>query len=236
MSANQSSCRLFIIEGLPSFVLGVFTLFFLADSPESAWYLTPEERRMVVSRRKDDQREAMTPSAQQLNRSDVVAALKDWKIWAFCAQNFGADILLFSYAIFLPTIIQAINSDWSVLQVQALTIPCYAWSCIVYFMAAFVSDATQHRASFGIFGCSIAIVGNVMLLVGKSVAVQYAGCFVIATGLFLASGLNLLWLPSNCPRYGKRATAIGLQLAIGDSAGLTSPYVRLSLQCWQTVY
>lgn len=180
---------------------------------------------MLILRGSRDQREASTPSAQTLNRTDVLAALKDWKIWAFCLQNFPSDIQLFSYTIFLPTIIRAVNPAWSTLYVQALTVPCFALTTIAYFVSAYVSDRTQHRASFGIFGCVVSIVGHIMLIAGQGVAVPFTGCFFIAAGLFLVSGIALAWLPSNLPRYGKRSTAVGMQLMIGNSAGIAAPYV-----------
>ncbi|KAI4205287.1 MAG: hypothetical protein LQ350_000610 [Teloschistes chrysophthalmus] len=217
--------RLLIIEGIPSVCLGVFGWFFLADSPEKAWYLSPAQRELIILRRKRDEREASTPSAQTLQRSDCWAAIKDWKVWAFCLLNFPADIQLFSYSIFLPTIIKALNPAWSTLQVQALTVPCFALSAIVYFVVAYVSDAMQHRAVFGILGCLVSIVGHIMLITGKGVAVKYAGCYVIASGIFVASGITLAWLPTNLPRYGKRATGIGMQLTIGNSAGIAAPYL-----------
>ncbi|KAI4187689.1 MAG: hypothetical protein L6R41_002635 [Letrouitia leprolyta] len=217
--------RLLILEGIPSALLGIFGYFFLADSPSSAWYLHPSQRRLLTSRTARDQPEACTSSAQALHRTDVLAALKDWKIWAFCLVNFPGDIQLFSYSLFLPTIIQAINPTWSTLYVQALTVPCYIWSAATYFAAAFISDALQHRAIFGILACMASIIGHVMLIAGESVAVQYTGCFVIATGLFVVAGLALAWLPSNLPRYGKRSTAVGMQLMVGNSAGIAAPYL-----------
>ena len=58
----------------------------------------------------------------------------------------------------------------------------------MYFLTAFVSDAIQHRAAFGIFGALASMAGHVMLIAGHGVAVPYLGCFFIATGLFIVSG------------------------------------------------
>ncbi|KAL8947333.1 MAG: hypothetical protein Q9222_006373 [Ikaeria aurantiellina] len=216
---------LLIIEGLPSICLGIFGWFFLADAPDSAWYLSPSQRKTLMHRSTREEREASAPSARILHRSDVLAAAKDWKVWAFCLLNFPGDIQLFSYSIFLPTIIKAINPAWSTLFVQALTVPCYAWIAIVYFAAAYVSDRMQHRAIFGILGCLISIVGHIMLIAGRGVAVPYVGCFAIATGIYVVAGITIVWLPSNLPRYGKRSTAVGMQFMIGNSAGIAAPYL-----------
>ncbi|CAO1598317.1 hypothetical protein XANCAGTX0491_002086 [Xanthoria calcicola] len=216
---------LLLIEGPPSVALGVFGWFFLADSPETAWYLSPSQRKTLILRSARDEREASIPSAGTLRRSDVVAAFKDWKVWAFSILNFLADIQIFSYAYFLPTIIKAINPAWSTVYVQALTIPCFIWAAIAFFAVAYASDRLQHRAVFGILACLVSMIGHVMLIAGHNVAVQYTGCFFIATGIYIVSGIAIVWMPTNLPRYGKRSTAVGMQLMIGTSAGIPAPYL-----------
>ena len=223
--SRNCSYRLLLIEGPPSIALGVFGWLFLADSPETAWYLSPSQRKSLIRRSARDEREASTPSAGTLHRSDVVAAFKDWKVWAFSVLNFLADIQIFSYAYFLPTIIKAINPAWSTVYVQALTIPCFIWAAIAFFAVAYASDRLQHRAVFGILACLVSIIGHVMLIAGHNVAVQYTGCFFIATGIYVVSGIAIVWMPTNLPRYGKRSTAVGMQLMIGTSAGIPAPYV-----------
>lgn len=69
------------------------------------------------------------------------------------------------------------------------------------------------------------IIGYALLISPLSPGAHYAGCFLVALGLYVSVGIPLAWLPSNCPRYGKRTTAIGLQLTIGNSAGIMSSFV-----------
>ena len=38
-----------------------------------------------------------TRSAQQFHKADVIKGLKDWKVYAFCAGQFGADTMLVSH-------------------------------------------------------------------------------------------------------------------------------------------
>jgi hypothetical protein len=52
---------------------------------------------------------------------------------------------------------------------------------------------------------------------------QYSEYFI---GLYVSVGIPLAWLPSNQPRYGKRTTASGLQLTIGNASGIMAPFVR----------
>ena len=166
-----------------------------------------------------------TTSAQEFHWDDVKYGLKDWKIYAFCAGQFGADTMLYGYSTFLPTIIKGINSHWSSAIIQVLTIPCYALGAITYLITAWISDRYQRRGIPTVILCLISVVGYAMLMSNSSSGVHYTGCFLVAMGLYVAVGIPLAWLPSNNPRYGKRTTASGLQLTIGNTSGIMAPFV-----------
>jgi len=215
-----------IIEGLPCIVLGIVTWFWLADEPETAYYLEPHERELMTKRR---QREfGLRTSAHEFHTKDVKAGLKDWKIYMFCAGQFCADNMLYSYSTFLPTIIKGINPSWSNQIVQVLTIPCYALGALSYLGTAWVSDHFQRRGIPTVILAFVSIVGYALLIGGTSSGVHFAGCFLVAMGLYVTVGIPLAWLPSNNPRYGKRTTASGLQLTVGNSAGIMAPFRKTS--------
>ncbi|KAA8913618.1 major facilitator superfamily domain-containing protein [Sphaerosporella brunnea] len=213
-----------IIEGLPTLLMGIVTFFVFADEPETAWYLTPEERAFCITRL---EREAEnTASARQFHWTDVKKAFTDWTVYAYSCGQFGEDTILYGYSTFLPTIIKNIgNGAWSNARVQALTIPCYALGAITYLAVARASDAHQKRALYTIVFAAVSIVGYGILLAPASPGVHYFGCFLIATGLYVAVGLPLAWLPNNAPRYGKRAAASGLQLTFGNASGVMAPFL-----------
>lgn len=54
---------------------------------------------------------------------------------------------------------------------------------------------------------------------------HYIGCYLVAIGLYVSVGLPLAWLPTNIPRYGKRALATGMQLMTGNMAGIMAPFL-----------
>ena len=211
-----------ILEGLPTILLGISTWFLLANDPEHAPYLSDQEKEMLSVRR--NRQVGQTKSARELHKADVYRALKDWKIWAFAAGEFCADTMLYGYSIFLPTIIQGFG-EWSTAEIQALTIPCYSVGALTYFIVAKLSDSQQRRgvyaASFGL----VSVVGYGLLISNTGSGVHYFGCFLVAMGLYVNAGLPLAWLSINQPRYGKRVTANGLQLTIGNSSGAMAPFV-----------
>lgn len=234
-----------ILEGLPTFVLGVASWRLLPDSPETAYFLSPSEKSLVTIRH--GRQSGYTTSASEFHWRDVRAGLKDWKIYAFCVGQFGADTMLYGYSTFLPTIIRGINPTYSTATVQVLTIPCYALGAISYLLAARLSDRQQRRGTYTVLFGLISIVGYAMLISNSSSGVHYAGCFLVAMGLYVVVGLPLAWLPANNPRYGKRTTATGLQLTVGNCSGIMASFlypssegpryirghaVTLAMVCW----
>ena len=232
-----------IIEGLPTFVLGIVTWWWLADEPESAYYLTRDERALMVARK--ERQIGYSKSGDHFHKEDMMLAFKDWKVWVICVGQFGADSVLYGYSTLLPTIIKGLGK-WSTAQSQALTVPCYAVGAITYLLVARLSDHQQRRGLYAtIFGI-ICVVGYGIMISDSSSGVHYFGCFVIAAGLYAIVGIPLSWLPSSKfyrylfperrpgrkprltrgppldqPRYGKRTTASGMQLTIGNAVSLS---------------
>lgn len=182
-----------------------------------------------------------TASAQEFHWSDVKKAFTTWYCWVFYFAQFGcgtmyisnprrnASILLtydrlYGYSNFLPTIIQELGG-WSVPQAQAMTIPCYTVGAISYLSVAYLSDRWQQRGVFVAGSGLVSIIGYSLLVSKVSSGVHYFACFVVATGLYIVVGLPLAWLPANAPRYGMRTAATGMQLTIGTSSGIMSPFI-----------
>lgn len=71
--------------------------------------------------------------------------------------------------------------------------------------------------------CSM--VGYILLIANISPEASFAGCFIVAAGLYTAAGTPFSWGPVNNPRYGKRAIASGIQLTIGNASGVAAPFL-----------
>lgn len=202
--------------------MGIILWFGLADEPKTAYYLSAEEKELS-HRRKMREYNNIT-SADELHKKDVIKGLTDWKIYILCAAQFGADVMLYGFSTFLPTIIKGIG-NWNVYQVQLLTIPCYALGAVTYLVVARISDAMQLRAPFIIASGLTSVLGYALLISDIPPGGKYAGCFFVAMGLYVLVGVPVAWLSSNQARFGKRATAIGLQLTIGNTAGIMASFV-----------
>ena len=212
-----------IIEGLPTIVLGIATIWILPDNPATTYFFSDKEKRLAAARL--TRQTGYTAKAAEFHWDDVKKCVKDWKVWAFCFAQFGADTMLYGFSTFLPTIIRGIQPKASTALVQVYTIPCYALGAITYLIVARISDHQQRRGLYAVLFGLVSIVGYALLMSDTSSGVHYAGCFLVAMGLYVNVGLPLAWLPTNSPRYGKRTTATGLQLTIGNCAGIMSSFV-----------
>lgn len=160
-------------------MLGIVVYFWLADEPETAYYLTHEERLLMAARK--ERQIGHSSTADRFHKDDVFKALRDWKVWLFCAGQFGVDTMLYGYSTFLPTIIKSLG-HWSTAQTQALTIPCYALGAITYLIVAKLSDKYQQRGLATVTFSLVSIIGYCILLGNLSSGAHYFGCFMVACG------------------------------------------------------
>ena len=201
---------------------GIITWFWLADNPETAWFLTAE--RALVRQRLRRQT-GFTDSGQKVHKEDVIATFKDWKCWLLCSGLSGIDTVLYGFSTFAPTIISTVQPKYTSVEVQALTVPCYISAAVTCVCLNRLSDIQQRRAAYGAGSAMVTIVGYAILLSNASSAVHYFACFLVPMGVWSACTLITILLVTNYPRIGKRTAAVGLQLTCGNVAGVWSSYL-----------
>lgn len=85
-----------------------------------------------------------------------------------------ANIRILGYSTFLPTIINGLG-NWTVAQVQLLTVPCYFLGAFLYMSIAFLSDRTRKRGVFCVIFGTISAIGYGILISPSSQGVHYFG-------------------------------------------------------------
>ncbi|KAK7746105.1 hypothetical protein SLS62_009565 [Diatrype stigma] len=209
---------LFLVEGLISVVVGIVAVFLLPDNFETAWWLREDEKALM--RIRHEQTKVYLGQSETLDKAEVALAFKDPKVWLSAWCQFCADTCSFGFGTFLPIIIRGFGYDS--VRTQLLTVPVYIWAACVYIAISFMSDRFNRRGVFMVPMALITAVGYAILLgvPMTSTGPLYFGTFVTATGIYCVVGLNVTWLSNSNAGYFKRATAIGLQQTIGNSAGI----------------
>jgi sugar phosphate permease len=92
---------MFLVEGLPSAVMGVVAYFVLSDSPESASWLTERQRGNIVG---ELQAEAQAEHGQ--SHSAFGAALRDKRFYVLVGMSVGLIAGIAGIFLWLPTVIR----------------------------------------------------------------------------------------------------------------------------------
>lgn len=212
---------LFIIEGTPAVLLGLVTIFFLPDRPETTDFFTEEERKLALARAN---RDASGDIGYRVNKRHITDAFKDWRIYLGGVIYFGANAALASISAFLPTIIKTFGYTNAL--AQLLTVPPYAVTSIVITISSWLSDRLLTRGLFIITSSAVGGAGYLILLtVAHNNHVRYFATFCIVGGTYTTIGLVIAWYAHNLGSETKRATGTPLYMAIGQCGSILGSHL-----------
>ncbi|KAI0594598.1 major facilitator superfamily domain-containing protein [Biscogniauxia sp. FL1348] len=216
---------IFIIEGAATMVISVASAFLIVDWPEQCRFLSASEKALLRLRLAADGAEAARMDT--LNRYTWARILRDWKIWLGALIYMGVGITGYSVTFFMPTIL--LEFGWAAADAQVHTIPVYAASAVVMLLVAWLSDRLRHRYGFLMLGCAVSTVGYAMLLAqdGLGRSAKYAAVFLVSMGGFAGTPMALAWLANNVSGHWKRAFGSGIQITVGNVAGLVASNIFL---------
>ncbi|RBR25028.1 uncharacterized protein FIESC28_02152 [Fusarium coffeatum] len=216
---------IFILEGLLTVVVGVAAKWWIPDWPETASFLTEEERARLVERLAVDSGDA---KMDHLNKAAWRRIMSDWKIYLGTLAYFG--ILNNGYAgsFFIPTILREMG--YAAERAQVLTIPVYVVATIGCLSAAYLADRLRHRYTFTIVGALVTTVGYVLLLLQQNVptAARYFSLFMLVTGGYITQPVLLGWLSNTMSGHYKRSISSAIQIGIGNVGGILASNVFLA--------
>src|SRR6516225_1495137 len=89
---------LFIVEGLPAVILGIMTLYVLADRPDTAPWLNDNERGILA--------DMLAAEYRERPKSNFLTALSDVRVIMLAVIQFGFTLGSYGIGVFLPQIIK----------------------------------------------------------------------------------------------------------------------------------
>ena len=213
---------IFILEGLATVLAGVFCWWLVFDWPDTARFLTPEERIRVQRRLILDRQGRI---AEDFDKRYIYAALRDWKTYGFMLIYMGCLTPLYAFSLFLPTILRGMG--YAGTRAQLLSVPPYAVAACLTVLVGFLADRTRWRGYCNMATVSVGIVGFVLLLCTSNPKVQYAGTFLGAAGIYPTISNTLSWVNNNFEGSLKRAFVLGMVVGWGNLNGVVSSNIYL---------
>lgn len=193
------------------------------DWPETARFLTPDERIRVQRRLRAD---GQARTSEEFDKRYIKSAFKDWKTYAYAIVWMGNLCPLYSFSLFLPTILGGMG--YSGTTAQLLSVPPYAVAATTTLLVGYFADKFRQRGIFNMGCVSIAAVGFIMLISTPNPHVQYAGTFLAAAGIYPTIPNSLSWAANNFEGIYKRGVVIGTIVGWGNLNGVVSSNIFLS--------
>jgi MFS transporter, ACS family, tartrate transporter len=208
---------LFIIEGVPSVLLGIITWFYLTDRPAKAHWLTAEQRAWLSAKLESEI--AAKKAVQQLTLGQ---ALSSRRVITLSLIYFGFVGALYGMQFWLPQIVKAFG--FSNAQTGFVTAVPYLFGTVAMILWARHSDAKRERVMH--VGLPLLLTAAALGVCGymDSPRVTMVALIVAAIGIFCTFGV--FWtLPTAWLSGSAAAGAIALINSIGNLAGFGGPYL-----------
>jgi len=95
---------MFLIEGLPAILLGAAVFWTLADTPQEARWLAPDERALLT-----ETLAAERKTESPLTLSSVLGAVFSVRIWLLSLVYFGVSTTMYGVTLWLPSVIKSLS-------------------------------------------------------------------------------------------------------------------------------
>lgn len=208
---------LFIIEGSISIFLVAICVSFVPNKPETAWYLTDDEKETM---RAIKLRDAVYKGEDNFEWKWVRQAVSDPLIYVAALAFFTSSVAIFGYGMFLPTLIKGFG--YNSFQANYLTIPVYAVGACSLLTQAYWSDRLRKRALFLFISAVPVVTAYVICVSTASKAAGYAAMFILVLGVYSFSCLMMTWIATSLAPDYKRSIGLPIFASIGNMSGLVS--------------
>jgi D-galactonate transporter len=212
---------LFLLEGLPSILVGILVLLFLDDNPHKAKWLSAPERELLLQRLQDEEETKKQEGGRNHTLRD---AFVNAKVWLFCLVYFGIIMGLYGFGFWLPQIIKDTftQDPWHIGLISMLP-----WGVAAFIMVLYGqhSDTRNERRWHLIWACFISMLG-------------FAGCglnntsgwidllFITLATIGIMTSLATFWaLPTALLSGTAAAAGIAWINSVGNLAGYVGPTV-----------
>jgi ACS family tartrate transporter-like MFS transporter len=207
---------LFVVEGTPAILLGVFAFFFLTDWPRAATWLTSEQKQWLEQTlEKETPRSSTNTTVWQAIRAPLI-------IW-MAALTFLAYIGQYTFVFWFPTMLKRMTG-FTDMQVGLVGILPFLAAFVAMQVNGWHSDKHGERRWHSAIPLFLAGIAYFFLSIPADTLVFTISWFTIAG--VLTAYLSTFWaMPTEIMSQSEAATAVGFINSVGSIAGFVGPYV-----------
>ncbi|KAF8877869.1 major facilitator superfamily domain-containing protein [Infundibulicybe gibba] len=212
---------IFILEGSATVIAAVISYWVIQDFPESAKFLTVEERVFVIRRLQEDMK--FSAGGEVFKMQYVWQSLCDWKTWLAMGMFMGFVGPLYAFSLFLPTVINQLG--FTATTANLLSVPVYVWGCLVTCAIGFLGDriGTRHQINLALFG--LGVVAYIILIASKTPALSYFAVYLAVCAIYPTIPNTVAWVASDVEGAYKRSVTLGMAIGFGNLNGAVTANV-----------
>jgi ACS family tartrate transporter-like MFS transporter len=209
---------LFLLEGIPSVLVGVLVLVLLPERPADARWLTSEEKASLESTLAAERVDVVAEHGASLGR-----ALANGRVWWLGTVYFLIVAGLYAFSLWLPQLVKA-SGRLSNFEVGVITAVPYLVAAAGMVLVGRSSDRSGERHLHLALPALAAAGGFVAVALVRAPAPLVAGLSVAAFGLLAC--LGPFWaLPTAFLKDEAGAAGIALINSMGALGGFVGPYL-----------
>ena len=206
----------FLLEGLPSVMLGFVVLFYLDDRVGDATWLTQAERNLIE---RDIAAEESTKA-----EGGVFDALTNPKVWLLALVYFCFVSGLYGISFWLPTIIKSLGVA-DPLNVGFLSVIPWSFGVVAMYLVARSADRHRERRRHSAVAAVVGAVGLILSVSFHGNPVMSMVGLTIAT-MGIMTTLPIFWgLPTSLLGGTSAAAGIAFINSFGNLSGFSAPYL-----------
>ncbi|HEX6668549.1 MAG TPA: MFS transporter [Gemmatimonadales bacterium] len=209
---------LFLLEGIPSVLVGFAVLWLLPDRPRDARWLPPAERAWLEETLEAERAERVMSHGASLRQ-----ALGNPVVWWLGLSYFLLVVALYGFALWLPQLVKA-SGDFSNFEVGVITAIPYAAAAVGMVLVGRSSDRTGERHLHLALPALAGALGFLAVTRTGSTGLLVVALSLTAFGVL--GWLGPFWaLPTAFLREQAAAGGIALINSMGAVGGFVGPYL-----------
>ena len=217
---------IFGIEGIITIGLSLIAFITLTDSPETARWLSQEEKDLAVARIQSE-RMAQTALLDKFDKKKLWLGVFNPIVLSTAVMFLLNNITVQGLAFFTPTIVATIYPNKTTIEKQLFTVPPYVVGAVFVLGLSFFSWRTDRRTIFILVTAPFTMLGYILFLASHEARVRYAAAFLAAVSTFAAGPLANAQVSAVVVSDTSRAIAIGTNVMFGNIGGLISTWTYL---------
>jgi len=215
--------QLFLIEGIVTIGISIIAYFTLTDRPQTARWLTKDEKELAIARVKSENVGA-TEVLDRMDRKKLALGIFNPNTFVVAVIFLLDNVTAQSFGFFLPTIVATIYPKNSVISKQLHAVPPFVVGAASVVIVNFLSWRTHRRMLYYMIMSPLPIIGYIMFLASTNPHVRYAATFIIAIGSFPFGALCCSHAAANTLSDTARSAGIGFVMVMGNIGGLIATW------------